>query len=332
MKNKHDSAEVSVEQKSKSVEKKTIVRLQREIERISEEQMFLWELNQRDMQRDRIEQYIIQEQHDFFQDQKLIASKLETIINQAEAGYYEIITFHKTKPYLDEKGILRHKEQNKEGFEPNNAVYLTINGQKASLCTRINGKTYYIQNVAQNEVARLTRNPVWSEIKTNADGSIAIRFEQGFLSAKKTGEFSLVENDSGWEQFKLRDLALPVILEMAELLGDLHSSIRFPWEAVKTGSRIVIYGGGIVGRIYLRQLARSSYCTVVAICDKNPKETGILGVPVFGVQELYRMNPETYDVILIAEEKKKIAMEIRDELKLAGISMEKVKWLDPLRK
>lgn len=332
MKNKHDNAEVSVEQKSKSVDKKTVVRLQREIERISEEQIFLWELNQRDMQRDRIEQYIIQEQRDFFQDQKLISSKLETIINKTEAGYYELITFHGTKPYLDEKGILRHKEQNKEGFEPNNAVYLTINGQKASLCTKINGEIYYIQNVAKNETSSLTQNPVWSEIRTNTNGNIAIRFEQGFLSAKKTGEFSLVEIESAWEQFKLRDLALPVILEMAELLGDIHSSILFPWEAVKAGSRIVIYGGGIVGRIYLRQLARSSYCTVVAICDKNPKETGILGVPVLGVQELYRMNPEMYDIILIAEEKKKVAMEFWDELKLAGISMEKVKWLDPLRK
>lgn len=113
---------------------------------------------------------------------------------------------------------------------------------------------------------------------------------------------------------------------------DIYARFRFPWEAVESGSRIVIYGGGIVGRTFMEQLAKASYCNIVAICDKNPAQTGIYELPVITLRELSRMRPEEYDMVLIAIEKKSVAIEIKGEIEMAGIPMEKVRWFDPAKR
>ena len=113
---------------------------------------------------------------------------------------------------------------------------------------------------------------------------------------------------------------------------DIYGRFSFPYTAVEAGSRIVIYGGGIVGKTFLEQLARNTYCHVVAVCDKNPSKTGIYEVPVITIRELASMKKKSYDQILIAIEKKSIAIEIKEELKMAGISKGKIKWFDPAKR
>lgn len=114
------------------------------------------------------------------------------------------------------------------------------------------------------------------------------------------------------------------------LLGeDIYRRFRFPFAAVKPGSKIVIYGGGVVGKIFLMQIERSSYCTVVAICDKNPGSTGIVETTVIKISDLAGMQHRAYDLIVIANEKRNIAREIREDLIMAGIPNEKIIWLDP---
>lgn len=110
---------------------------------------------------------------------------------------------------------------------------------------------------------------------------------------------------------------------------DIYRRFRFPFDAVTPGSRIVIYGGGVVGKTFLRQIARSSYCTVAAICDKNPGNTGIKEVPVISVPQLSGMPKDAYDLVVIAIEKKEIAKEIRGDLIMARIPEEKICWIDP---
>ena len=61
MGNKHDVAKNSLEQESSVMDEESIVRLQRKIEAISEEQVFLWELKQRDVQLYIREQSLLQE-------------------------------------------------------------------------------------------------------------------------------------------------------------------------------------------------------------------------------------------------------------------------------
>ena len=60
--------------------------------------------------------------------------------------------------------------------------------------------------------------------------------------------------------------------------------------------------------------------------------TGIQELPVITLAELAGMPSDSYDMVLIAIEKKNIAQAIRNDLLLEGIPSEKIKWVDPARK
>jgi len=113
------------------------------------------------------------------------------------------------------------------------------------------------------------------------------------------------------------------------LYENIYVRFRFPFDIVPAGSRIVIYGGGVVGKMFLKQLARASYCQVVAVCDQNPAGTGIVEAPVISVRKLIGMSAEVYDLILVAIEREDIVQQIRQNLIMAGIPSEKIKWTDP---
>ena len=112
---------------------------------------------------------------------------------------------------------------------------------------------------------------------------------------------------------------------------DIYARFRFPWKAVKPGARIVVYGGGVVGKIFLRQLSNNPYCHVVAVCDKNPDSTGIRECPVIDTVDLAGMDREKYDCILIAIEREDVAEDIKKTLVLSGIMSEKILWLNPAK-
>lgn len=113
---------------------------------------------------------------------------------------------------------------------------------------------------------------------------------------------------------------------------DPYNRFAFPWRSVRPGSRIVLYGGGVVGKMFLRQLANNPYCHVVAVCDQNPAGTGIREAPVIDVRQLCDLDPELYDLVLIDLERKDIAAEIRADLEPSGIPPQKIKWVDPHRR
>lgn len=113
---------------------------------------------------------------------------------------------------------------------------------------------------------------------------------------------------------------------------DPYHRFAFPWRSVRPGSRIVLYGGGVVGKMFLRQLANNPYCHVVAVCDQNPAATGIREAPVIDVRQLCDLDPDFYDLVLIDLERKDIAAEIRADLELSGIPPQKIKWVDPHRR
>lgn len=113
---------------------------------------------------------------------------------------------------------------------------------------------------------------------------------------------------------------------------DPYHRFAFPWRSVRPGSRIVLYGGGIVGKMFLRQLANNPYCHVVAVCDQNPAATGIREAPVIDVRQLCDLDPDFYDLVLIDLERKDIATAIRADLELSGIPPQKIKWVDPHRR
>ena len=110
---------------------------------------------------------------------------------------------------------------------------------------------------------------------------------------------------------------------------DVFARHVFPWELVKLNANILLYGGGLVGKYFVKQLAKTEYCKVLAVCDKNYAEIGVIDeIPVISRNQI---NEYDYDVIIIAIEKEQLARQIMEELISEGIEREKVRWKDPLR-
>ena len=71
----------------------------------------------------------------------------------------------------------------------------------------------------------------------------------------------------------------------------------FPFERVPQGSRIVIYGAGVKGQSYLRQMLLTGYCTVVAMADQNYAGYQDCVVPVCAPEWIHTFTP---DYVVIA--------------------------------
>lgn len=115
---------------------------------------------------------------------------------------------------------------------------------------------------------------------------------------------------------------------------DLKEDVRFefPWKEIQEGERVVIYGGGVVGKTYLAQILSCTRISFVAICDQKPQNTNITSVPVLNRTNLQNISQDKYDTILIAVERKELADEIKKSLVSDGISEEKIRWYNPARK
>ena len=95
----------------------------------------------------------------------------------------------------------------------------------------------------------------------------------------------------------------------------------FPFEKVKKGSRVVLYGNGNVGNQFLRQINQTQYCEVVALCDRTvSKEI----TPIENIANI------SFDYVIIA-----ISSEIaRDEViaKLTKIGVDKNQIIDSIHR
>ncbi|MBO6292824.1 MAG: hypothetical protein J6N51_11320, partial [Selenomonas sp.] len=117
-----------------------------------------------------------------------------------------------------------------------------------------------------------------------------------------------------------------------QTMEDIYARFVFPWHLVEAGERIIIYGGGVVGKTFLQQLARCPYCHVMAICDKNPASTGIVEAPLVKPEQLAAMDGDKYDAVVIAIERQETAAKIKSSLIGLGVPEEKIRWSDPARK
>lgn len=99
----------------------------------------------------------------------------------------------------------------------------------------------------------------------------------------------------------------------------------FPFELVKPGTNIVIWGAGAVGQSFFAQLAYTKYCNVTGWIDKNTdyyKGQGLI-------------EPDTLDVsapdyVVVAIKNEVVAHQIIDELKGMMIDEKKIIWRYPV--
>ncbi len=73
---------------------------------------------------------------------------------------------------------------------------------------------------------------------------------------------------------------------------------RFPFEKVKQGSSIIIYGFGDVGREYWRQSQKDDYCTCLGFADRNYEQYTQYAIPV--INPLQITSNLNFDYIVIA--------------------------------
>lgn len=100
----------------------------------------------------------------------------------------------------------------------------------------------------------------------------------------------------------------------------------FPYELVKAGSKVVIYGAGVVGRCYYNCLKSGSYAEVAALVDKNWSGMTDTAYEVCPPEHILEIS---YDVVIIAVEPEALYRNIRDELKELGVEDEKIIWKKP---
>lgn len=100
----------------------------------------------------------------------------------------------------------------------------------------------------------------------------------------------------------------------------------FPYEKIKFGSKIVIYGFGNVGYDYVVQLQKNKYADILFILDENAKHKNCLdenNIDVLQPEAIYEFS-QYYDYIIIAIENREICKDIQKELTNNGIMKSKI--------
>lgn len=98
----------------------------------------------------------------------------------------------------------------------------------------------------------------------------------------------------------------------------------FPFELVPTGSRIILYGAGNVGKAYWKCLQQADGIDVTAWVDKNSKNlTDYDSYEIASIDEALK---KEYDYIVIAILDEQIKDEIITELCKKGVSAEQIIW------
>lgn len=96
----------------------------------------------------------------------------------------------------------------------------------------------------------------------------------------------------------------------------------FPFEHVKHGSRIIIYGAGKVGQIYWRQVERTQYAEIVCLADQCSERYQGIGIEVVKPVEIQKRE---YDQIVIAMSWPALRQEVVTWLQeTLGIPQEKI--------
>lgn len=98
-------------------------------------------------------------------------------------------------------------------------------------------------------------------------------------------------------------------------LKDDENKAFFPFEMVPRGSRLILYGAGVNGLSYLRELRQTDYAQVVALADRKPDGWNCNGakrkmIRCMAPEELRQMPQEAYDYVVIAIQNEKISRDI----------------------
>lgn len=100
-----------------------------------------------------------------------------------------------------------------------------------------------------------------------------------------------------------------------------EDKLFFPFAKIPGGSSVILYGAGLVGRIYYRQIEKTKYCKIVCWVDRDYIELSLQGMPVEKPDAILM---KEFDYIIVAQGKKRIQEEIKEYLDDLGILKNKV--------
>lgn len=98
----------------------------------------------------------------------------------------------------------------------------------------------------------------------------------------------------------------------------------FPFEQVRKGSTVVLYGNGLVGRDYVRQILETQYCKISFIVDQkiNSENERYLDFALKQPKEL--RNCQDYDYVVVSVANKKFFQEILGALRSMGVEASRI--------
>ena len=99
----------------------------------------------------------------------------------------------------------------------------------------------------------------------------------------------------------------------------------FPYPQVTFGSRLVIYGAGVMGQQLFSALEFSDKFKVVGWSDKGWQSYKMQGLPVISPQDILQLE---YDYLIISVTRKVLVKQIEEELLELGIEKRKIAVLD----
>lgn len=105
--------------------------------------------------------------------------------------------------------------------------------------------------------------------------------------------------------------------------NDVAENVKymFPFDKVSKGSRIILYGAGVVGSSYYNQLKKINYCNIVLWVDRNSQ---LYKNKLYEVKEVADIFNEEYDHIVLCNSAKDISSQIKMDLIKKGVNEKKI--------
>lgn len=98
----------------------------------------------------------------------------------------------------------------------------------------------------------------------------------------------------------------------------------FPFEKVPPGVRVLLYGAGMVGQEYLRQLLMTRYAEVVGFLDKNFKKRNQMVVPVWPIDKVQFLD---FDFVVVALSHLSLIKDVGESLSRFGVPSAKIVFI-----
>lgn len=118
-------------------------------------------------------------------------------------------------------------------------------------------------------------------------------------------------------------LSTRITAGMKKYYSFLINQYVFPYELVEQGSRVVLYGAGVIGRSFYKQVTKNKYCEIMAWVDRNYEN---IDIPYAVIKNPNVIVQENYDYVVVCLKGRQIAEKAMDELKMMGIAENRILW------